>query len=82
MYTVRSLRKYKALPERDVQRIQAISLSTTTIKQELQTLLSSVFLFKAPLKEVMGGGREVERLFTVLVLTASLDFAFNLFASL
>ena len=37
---------------------------------------------KLSLREVMGGGREVERLFSVLFLAASLSFAFNLFASL
>lgn len=37
---------------------------------------------KLSLRKVMGGGREVERLFLVLVVAAFLDFAFNLFASL
>lgn len=76
MYEVQSLWMCRALPVENVQRIHAVSLSTTIIKQELQTLFSSVFLFKALPWEVMGGGREVERLVLVLVLAASLDFTF------
>lgn len=82
MYKVQSLWKCKALPVENVQRIHAVSLRATTIKQELQTLFSSVFFSKLSLREVMGGGREVERLFSVLVLAASFNFAFNLFVSL
>lgn len=40
------------------------------------------FCSKLSLREVMGGGEEVERLFLVLFLAACLGFAFNLSVSL
>lgn len=62
----------------NVQRIHAVPLTTATVKQELQSLVLSVLLFRA-LPQGSSGRMERGR---KPFVAASLDFAFNLIASL